>query len=283
MYHINSTKARKKVLTGCFHIIKIIMKKYGLKMSVICFWLLLWELASKLVHQEIFLASPVAVAGALWKLCGSIGFWKAILFSSLRIIAGFLSALIIGTVLAVASYNSRLIKELISPLVKIIQAMPVASFIILVLVWISPKNLSALVSFLMVMPIIYINIFEGLNSADEKLLEMAKVFKINGPKKVIAIYIPAVMPYFIAAISVGVGLCWKAGIAAEVIGIPTGSIGERLYEAKLYLMTKELFAWTVVIIIVSIIFEKAVLLLVRQLKGGPDGYPVKKPNEKLRR
>lgn len=242
--------------------IKATLQKYWLKIFAICFWLLLWELVSLKIGEEILLASPVAVAGALLKLSGSLSFWQAILFSTLRIIVGFVSALVTGTILAVASYNSKFVKALITPLMKIIQAMPVASFIILALVWISAKNLSALASFLMVMPLIYTNIIQGLEGADEKLLQMAKVFRINRRKKIIAIYIPAVMPHLIAAVSVGVGLCWKAGIAAEVIGIPTGSIGARLYEAKLYLMTKELFAWTIVIIVVSIIFEKAVMLLV---------------------
>lgn len=240
---------------------KAFQKQYGLKIFAVLFWLILWEIASISVGKDILLASPVAVAGALVKMTGSVELWQAIFFSSLRIILGFLSALLAGILLAVASYNSRFIRELLSPLMKIIQAMPVASFIILALIWIKAKNLSVLTSFLMVMPLIYTNIAKGLEAADEKLLQMAKVFRISRLKKMIAIYIPAVMPHFIAAVSVGMGLCWKAGIAAEVIGIPTGSIGAHLYEAKLYWMTKELFAWTIVIIAVSVLFEKAVMLL----------------------
>lgn len=240
---------------------KTFLKQYGMKIFAVLFWLILWEIASVSVGKDILLASPVAVAGALVKMTGSKELWQAICFSSLRIILGFLSALLAGTLLAVASYNSRFIRELLSPLMKIIQAMPVASFIILALIWIKAKNLSVLTSFLMVMPLIYTNIAKGLETADEKLLQMAKVYRISRFKKIIAIYIPAFMPHFIAAVSVGMGLCWKAGIAAEVIGIPTGSIGANLYESKLYWMTKELFAWTIVIIAVSVIFEKAVMLL----------------------
>lgn len=248
--NVADTKRRRgKMRTFCFRLLAIL------------FWLLVWELVSLWIGEDILLASPIAVAGSLWELCQSLDFWQAILFSSLRIIVGFLSALLAGTLLAVISYNSGLVKTLITPLMKIIQATPVASFIILALVWISPRNLSALASFLMVMPLIYTNLLQGLEGADEKLLQMAKVFRISRPKKIRSIYVPAVLPHFIAAVSVGIGLCWKAGIAAEVIGTPTGSIGERLYEAKLYLMTKELFAWTIVIIIVSIIFEKTVLRL----------------------
>jgi len=144
--------------------------------------------------------------------------------------------------------------------------MPVASFIILAFLWIDTKNLSILISFMMVVPMIYANVLWGLKATDAKLLEMAEVFHLSLLKRIIAIYIPSVTPYFISAVTIGLGFCWKAGIAAEVIGIPSGSIGERLYEAKLYLMTKELFAWTIVIIIISVLFEGLVMLLIRPLQ-----------------
>jgi NitT/TauT family transport system permease protein len=246
--------------------VKVFLKRYGLKIFAICFWLLFWEVMSRRIGQELLLASPAASLGALFELSKSIDFWLTILFSSLRIVLGFVLALVVGTVLAVGSYRSKVINELISPVMKIIKAMPVASFIILALMWINEKNLSVLISFMMVVPMIYANVAQGLKSTDEKLLQMAKVFRLNRLKRITAIYIPAVTPYFISAVSVGLGFCWKAGIAAEIIGKPTGSIGARLYEAKLYLMTKELFAWTIVIIIISVLFEKSVMLLLRLLQ-----------------
>jgi ABC-type nitrate/sulfonate/bicarbonate transport system, permease component len=245
---------------------KNILKDYSVKLIIILFWLLLWEAASRALGHSILLPAPSAVLATLAKLMINLDFWQTILFSSLRIIIGFLLALLAGIILAVGAHNSRMVEALIAPIMKTIQAMPVASFIILALIWIKAKNLSVLASFMMVMPLIYSNVAQGLKAADSKLLNMAKVFQIGKAKTIKAIYIPAVIPYFISAVSVGVGLCWKAGIAAEVIGIPTGSIGERLYEAKLYLMTEDLFAWTIVIIMISILFEKFVLLLIRRLQ-----------------
>jgi NitT/TauT family transport system permease protein len=247
--------------------IKVLLKRYGLKIFAICFWLLLWQGMSWRDSKELILASPAASLSALFELSKDLDFWLTILFSSLRIVIGFVLAMTVGTVLAIGSHQSKLIKELTSPVMKIIKAMPVASFIILALMWINVKNLSVLISFMMVVPMIYANVAHGLKSTDEKLLQMAKVFQLSRFRKVTAIYVPAVTPYFISAVSVGLGFCWKAGIAAEVIGRPTGSIGERLYEAKLYWMTKELFAWTIVIIIISVLFEKAVLLLFRSLQS----------------
>jgi NitT/TauT family transport system permease protein len=266
--------------------LKKTIRSYAEKVLIIGFWLLIWEIISRLLGKEILLPSPISVAETLIKLCMTTDFWQAVLFSSLRIIAGFGLSVIVGIVLAVAAYNVNVIKHLIAPLMKLAQAMPVASFIILALLWIKSKNLAVLTSFMMVMPLIYANIFQGLMAADEKLLQMARVFRISKWRKIRAIYIPAITPHFIAAVSVGVGLCWKAGIAAEVIGIPTGSIGQRLYESKIYLITKELFAWTAVIIIISILFEKIVMLLInlagkKPSKGGSHEYTANQPDEEL--
>jgi NitT/TauT family transport system permease protein len=239
------------------------IRSYGLKVFAICFWLVVWELASRWTDNELLLASPVTVLGTLLTMVGTVAFWQTILFSTLRILTGFMLAFLSGTILAVLAYHLRLVEELVSPLMKLTTAMPVASFIILALVWIRSRNLSVLISFMMGLPMIYSNVLQGLHAADEKLLQMAQVFRLSLWKKAVAIYIPSIKPFLRTAVIVGLGFCWKAGIAAEVIGIPTGSIGAQLYEAKLYLMTKELLAWTIVIIILSIIFENTFLILLR--------------------
>lgn len=240
--------------------------KYGFSLGAIGFWLVFWEILCRRINQDIFLPSPLAVIEEMFRLCQSLEFWRTIATSSFRIILGFLLALVMGILLAVGAYKSRPVSELITPVMKVIKTMPVASFIILALLWVKERNLSVLIAFLMVLPMIYSNVLQGLRAADPKLLEMAKVFRLSRRKVVTAIYIPSVMPYFTAAVSVGIGFSWKAGIAAEVIGTPANSIGKNLYEAKLYLMTKELFAWSVVIILISVIFEKILIRFFRLIQ-----------------
>jgi len=224
-------------------------------------WLLIWEAASVLIGQEILLVSPVSVVIKLKSLVFESNFWQTILFSFCRIVAGFLIATLTGTVFAALSACFRAVEELLAPVMLTIKATPVASFIILVLIWVPSRNLSVITSFLMVLPIIYTNVLIGIRSTDPKLLEMAELFRVPLSRKIIYIYLSQVMPYFQTACSVGLGMCWKAGVAAEVIGIPTGSIGEKLYKAKIYLETPDLFAWTLVIIVISILFERFFLLL----------------------
>jgi NitT/TauT family transport system permease protein len=237
------------------------IKYYGVKLFVVIFWIIVWEILSRIINEELFLPSFRSVILTVFELSKSQGFWISIVNSFVRIIAGFFLGLVMGALLAAISYKSKVIYELISPLLKMIKATPVASFIILALVWISSVNLSVLIAFLMVLPVSFSNILHGLNSTDVKLLEMAHVFRVGRWKRIKAIYFPAVVPFAISAISIGLGFGFKSGIAAEVIGRPANSIGVNLYEAKLYLMIKELFAWTLVIVFISVLFEKTVMIL----------------------
>lgn len=241
------------------------------KVLILLFWLLVWEFAAVKLQNQILLASPVQTFQALFHLAGQGFFWQSVCFSFARISAGFLLALTVGGLLAVLASVSRLIRELITPILLLIKAIPVASFVILALLWVSSKNLSVLISFLMVLPVIYTNLLAGIRETDRQLLQMAEVFDIGIPQRIRYLYLPHVLPYFVSACSVGLGFCFKSGIAAEVIGLPTGSIGEQLYEAKLYLMTPELFAWTFVIIIISFLFEKLVMKLIRLLAANCSG------------
>ena len=152
-----------------------------------------------------------------------------------------------------------MLEILLAPVVTVMKSVPVASFIILCLIWIPSRNLSVFITFLMVFPAVYTNVCQGIRETDRELLEMAQVFQVSFGRKVRYIYISQAAPYFQAACRLALGLCWKAGVAAEVIGIPGGSIGEKLYHAKIYLNTPDLFAWTIVIIGISVLFEKLFL------------------------
>ena len=223
------------------------------------FWLLVWEgaslaLAATTGGRMLLLASPVQALGRLLALAGTAAFWQAVAFSSLRILGGFLLACALAAVLAPLAARFQWVRDLLSP--------PVVSFIILALIFFSSENLSLLISALMVFPPVYLNVLEGIGHTDRQLLEMARVFRVPVSRQLRGIYLPAVLPYFRSAVSLGLGLCWKSGAAAEVIGLPAGSIGEALYTAKVYFQTGDLFAWTAVIVTVSVIFERLFLRLV---------------------
>lgn len=236
------------------------------------FWIAVWQLMAVIVGEELFVASPLTVLKTLARLVATRGFWVALANSFLKITSGFLLAVIGGVGLAVLSARFTLVKTLAAPLASIIKATPVVSFIILAVISVGSKNLSILISFLMVLPVIYINTLGGIEQTDAQLLEMARVFRVSRGKKLRYIYAPGALPSFLAGCSVGLGLCWKSGVAAEVIGLSANTLGHKLYESKLYLDTAELFAYTAVIIAVSFAFEKLFMRLLRagtrRLTGG---------------
>ena len=236
-------------------------KKGLLYGAAVVFWLVVWQLAAMAIGQEVFLVSPIQALGTLLELLPQPEFWQRIGFSAGRILLGFLLGAVSSVVLAVTAERWAWVEALLSPVMQLVKATPVASFIILALVWVSGSSLSILISFFMVLPVLYGAVRTGIESADGQLLEMARVFRLPLPRRVKAIWLPAVLPAFRQGCSVALGICWKSGVAAEVIGLPDGSIGDALYRAKITLSTGELFAWTFVIIVLSAAFEKLFLAL----------------------
>ncbi len=241
-----------------------------LRLAALAFWLLVWQGASVSVGQEILLVSPARVMREAARLCVTEDFWLCVGGSFGRIACGFFLAQALGVLLAALACASRAVEILLSPLVTVIKSTPVASFTVLALIWIRSAHLSVLISALMAFPIVYRNLCEGIRAADGELLEMASVFRVKG-LWVLYIYLPAAAPYFLSAASLSAGLCWKAGIAAEVIGLPARSIGGALYEAKLYFDTPVLFAWTLVIVLISVVFERVLLALAAALRRRVEG------------
>ena len=236
-----------------------IKRRYGA--AAVVFWLAVWQLAAAAIGQEVFLVSPLQAAGTLVQLLPQPDFWQRVGFSAGHILLGFLLGAVCSVVCSVAAERWVWVDALLSPVMQLVKATPVASFIILALVWVSGKSLSILIGFLMVLPVLYGAVRTGIESADPQLLEMARVFRLPLARRVKAIWLPAVLPAFRQGCSVALGICWKSGVAAEVIGLPDGSIGDALYRAKITLSTGELFAWTFVIILLSAAFEKLFLAL----------------------
>lgn len=236
-----------------------------IRVLAVAFWIAVWQGVSLAVGSEILVASPARTFGALLSLLREGAFYRAVLGSLMRICAGFALALALGIALGALSFAVGGVRALLHPVVSVVKATPVASFVILALIWISSKNLSIFISFLMVFPIMYENMLAGLESADAKLLEMGQVFHLSRMARIRAIYLPAAYPFLLSAARLSLGMCWKSGIAAEVIGQPRQSIGAELNQAKLFFNTPDLFAWTVTIIVVSVVFERLVLCGIRAL------------------
>ncbi len=230
------------------------MRRIGI---IIC-WLCVWQLVSLVCDNAILMVGPWETLRAFFRNLAEPQFWKTVLVSCGRICAGLLLGILPGALLAAGSYRFRFLEECLKPFVTLIKAIPVASFAVILLIWWGSGCLSVVVSMLVVFPHIYANVLEGLRNTDKKLLEMAGVFNMPLWNKAFYIYRPAVRPFWNSAIGVSVGMAWKSGVAAEVIGLPAFSVGEHLYLSKIHLETAEVFAWTAVTILLSTLTEKGI-------------------------
>ncbi len=241
----------------------------------LAFWLVVWQLAAFFMDLRtggrgaLLLPAPVLVAQRLWILAGQPVFWQAALLSLGRIFAGFAGGAITGSLTAIATRALRGADWVLTPAVKVIRAVPVASFIVLVLLWAPTTGMvPAIVAGLMVLPVLWGNVSKGIVQTDPLLLEAAQAYRFGRGKTIRLVYLPSVLPYFASGCATGLGLAWKAGVAAEVLCQPRLAIGTQLYRAKITLETPDLFAWTLVVIALSFLLEYALALLFKRMGGG---------------
>ena len=130
--------------------------KYRERILAILAWMVIWQIAAMtLGHGGLFLATPLQTLGALAQLVPTAAFWQRLAFSALRIVAGFILAVVGGLVLGAAGSRWHGVRVFVDPVMQLIRAMPVASFVILALLWVSGSNLSVVVSFTHVLPVVY--------------------------------------------------------------------------------------------------------------------------------
>lgn len=231
--------------------------------AVSAFWLTVWSVACYLANRTLLLLLPYPwdVAAALWWLMGESTFWSVVGMSLLRILTGFSLALITGIVLAMLTVHFSVLHMLFAPILSVVRAAPVASFIFVAFLWIRAEQMPTFIAFLMVIPLVWENVRQGILHTDVKLLEMAQVFRLSRWERLRSIRLPAVRPYLQAAVSTGFGFAWKAGVAAEILCWPANSIGYHIAASKNLLETAEVFAWTAMVVVLSVVLE----WLLRQL------------------
>lgn len=234
------------------------------KLISIILALVVWHLASVIVNSPILLVSPLAVLKRLFKMAGEDVLFQAVWFTLSRILIGFFAGVVCAFILSLLSARFKAVEILLWPYMVTVKSIPVASFVVLALLLISSMWLSSLISFLIVLPIVYTNLLEGIKSVDAKMLEMAEIFGMSFKRRLRFIWLPSVKSHFIASVKISLGLAWKSGVAAELIGAPDGSVGGELYYTKINLATTDLFAWTVAVVVLAVAMEKLFLFLLNK-------------------
>ncbi len=247
-------------------IISLNIKQVIRKLLAFVFWIAVWQIAAMIVGQELLIPAPQLVLEQLIELGATALFWQSAAGTLLRIFVGFLLGVLLGSLLGICTTSFPIADLLLSPMVRIVRATPVASFIVLMLLWVRTAFLPSLISALMVLPILWGNVTRGIRETDPLLLEMGEVYGFGFWKQKRLIYLPSVLPYFTSGCKTALGLAWKSGVAAEVLCLPKQAIGTQVYYSKIYLETPSLFAWTLVVIILSFFVEGVLVFGMNRLE-----------------
>lgn len=248
---MNDKSMNKKILNVIYKVLAVMLA------------LVFWEIAALKIDSQIILVTPVQVVRRLFTIWQEPDFAGTVWFTMYHIAGGFIAGLLCGIICAVLAYICKPVEYILWPWMVTVKAVPVASFVVICLIWFTARNLSVFIAFLIVVPVIYQNTLTGLRSTDKDLNEMSDLFNIPVWRRIRYIIMPQLSSYLISAARVTAGMAWKAGVAAEIIGMPRGSVGQMLYMSKIYLDTDDLFAWTIIIVVLSVIFEKAVVLALK--------------------
>ena len=239
------------------------------------FWLGVWQLCAYLVDRsvngkgnQLLLPYPADVLAELLALAGQPPFWQSILASLLRVLAGLAAGVCLGALLAALTSASTWCDRLLSPAIRVVRAAPVASFILLVLLWTGRNTVPTVISALMVLPVVWDGLCRGIQATDAKLLELARAYRFPPSKILTLIYLPSLRPYICAALTTGAGLAWKSGVAAEVLCLPPLALGTRIYQTKYFLEIPQLFAWTAVTVALSLALERLLRWALRRWERG---------------
>jgi NitT/TauT family transport system permease protein len=244
----------------------MLMKKRKLKWIVItAFWLLVWQIVYLLVNEPLFLTGPVETAESLIRLLGQGSTYGILLQTTAKIMGGFLLALALALVTAFLAWRIPVVREGLTPMLSFAKSVPIASVIILLLAWFSSSRIAAFVAGFVAFPILYFEMLSAFDNLDAEILEMLQVYRVPFGRRLRYVYLPAVCDRLEASLRIAVGMCIRAGVAAELIGVPAHSVGEKLYKAKLYLEMSDLFAWTVIIVVTGYVWEKIMIGIVKAI------------------
>lgn len=244
------------------------IKKAAYAALALVFWMALWQIAAMYIGKEVILPTPLRVGERFLALAQTAPFWRATALSLLRITGGYALGVAAGVLLGAAMYFAKPIRILFSPFLTVVKTTPVASFILIAYFIITDTAIPVFITFLMVLPMMAASVFTSLCGTDPALLEMTRVYRFSFGKTLRTLYLPTVLPHFVGQALTALGMGWKAGIAAEVLCTPRDSIGKYLYDAKVHIETVDTFAYTLLVVLISLVLEKVLSTLANRVRGG---------------
>ncbi len=217
--------------------------------------LLVWQVIAVKVNNDIYLPKLQEVLTSLFQIVKEKDFLLIVFSSFYRTIISFGVALIFAIIMGVLSSLYPLINNLLKPLNSIGKTIPTLVLVVLALIWVDKDNAPFIVGIAIVFPILYDGILNTLTKNDKKLEEMMKIYEVPTLEKVKKVYVPNIIFYILKILVPTISLAFKVVIAGEVHGQPKYGIGASVQLAKMNFDTPTIFAWIVIIAIISLLFE----------------------------
>lgn len=196
----------------------------GLGLVLPAILLVVWEVLCRTgIAAPNLLPAPSAVLGLLWALIASGEIWGHASITLFRVFAGFGLGALVATLLGALTGYSTTYRRLFDPLLQGLRNIPSLAWVPLFVLWLGIFEASkiALVAVGVFFPV-YLNLMGGIQSVDRKLVEVGRMYRLQGFGLVRRVLVPATLPAYFVGLRSGLGLGWMFVLAAEFMGASEG-------------------------------------------------------------
>ena len=217
--------------------------------------IILWQSMALLVDREILIPLPSHVFTQMFNDLSDPSFYYTVFTTLFRVIKGLALAVSIALIMGVTGGLYPKVADYFSVINDIIKSIPNISYIIIILIWLGSESSVIIVSFFILFPTFYANVLLAMNSLSKDLQDVMKVYPESSYHKLIKVYLPQIYPYLLSALRVGFGLGFKVSVMAEILTQVQIGVGKQLSFDRNMLDMTGIFAWTIWIIIISLLVE----------------------------
>ena len=221
----------------------------------IIIFILLWFFISLKINSEIVFPNILTIIKKLIEIILEKSFYKDLFLSLIRVFITFILSFLLAIIFGILSGIFLYIRYMLMPIINFIRTIPTIPLILVAIIWFDNNTVPIFVSMLVIFPIMYDAVVNGIINVDKNLIDMSLSYNVSLKTQIISLYIPSIKPYILTAISQSMGITWKSILAAEILALPSLGIGSKLYESHLYLDTVSLFAYCLIAVIFNGIFE----------------------------
>ncbi|MEI0747545.1 ABC transporter permease [Brachyspira pulli] len=221
----------------------------------IIIFILLWFFISLKINSEIVFPNILIIIKKLIEIILEKSFYKDLFLSLIRVFITFILSFLLAIIFGILSGIFSSIRYMLMPIINFIRTIPTIPLILVAIIWFDNNTVPIFVSMLVIFPIMYDAVVNGIINVDKNLIEMSLSYNVSLKNQIISLYIPSIKPYILTAVSQSMGITWKSILAAEILALPSLGIGSKLYESHLYLDTVSLFAYCLIAVIFNGIFE----------------------------